>query len=442
MTSDTIIAPATPPGYGGVSLLRISGDLAEKISKKLSKREKPFKIQQSTLTSFYDNLGDKIDSGLVTFFKGPASYTGEDTIELSCHGNPIIVDQLISITCGFGARMAEPGEFTKRAFLNGKLDLVQAESVSKLIESQSILGAKINNKILAGGLSKKLQIIKNSIIKVLAELEFEFDISENELYRQNLITDSRKDINNNILSCSSLISTYSEGRIASNGARVVIYGNPNVGKSTLLNALLEKDRAITSSTPGTTRDTVESGLTLGGIPIVLVDTAGIRNANNKIESDGISRSYKEMENADLLINVKTNNETVSHKNHSEKEIIVYNKSDLDDAPETKPTTNTISISALLGDGVPDLKKLIKEKLTLKNSAESNIILTTRRQVAALNDCEQKLKNSLHHLNDKHPELELLSFELRDAINSIDVLLGKTTVDDILNKVFSGFCVGK
>lgn len=442
MTSDTIIAPATPPGYGGVSLLRISGDLAEKISKKLSKREKPFKIQQSTLTSFYDNLGDKIDSGLVTFFKGPASYTGEDTIELSCHGNPIIVDQLISITCGFGARMAEPGEFTKRAFLNGKLDLVQAESVSKLIESQSILGAKINNKILAGGLSKKLQIIKNSIIKVLAELEFEFDISENELYRQNLITDSRKDINNNILSCSSLISTYSEGRIASNGARVVIYGNPNVGKSTLLNALLEKDRAITSSTPGTTRDTVESGLTLGGIPIVLVDTAGIRNANNKIESDGISRSYKEMENADLLINVKTNNETVSHKNHSEKEIIVYNKSDLDDAPETTPTTNTISISALLGDGVPDLKKLIKEKLTLKNSAESNIILTTRRQVAALNDCEQKLKNSLHHLNDKHPELELLSFELRDAINSIDVLLGKTTVDDILNKVFSGFCVGK
>lgn len=442
MTSDTIIAPATPPGYGGVSLLRISGDLAEKISKKLSKREKPFKIQQATLTSFYDNLGDEIDSGLVTFFKGPASYTGEDTIELSCHGNPIIVDQLISITCGFGARMAEPGEFTKRAFLNGKLDLVQAESVSKLIESQSILGAKINNKILAGGLSKKLQKIKNSIIKVLAELEFEFDISENELYRQNLITDSRKDINNNILSCRSLISTYSEGRIASKGARVVICGNPNVGKSTLLNALLEKDRAITSSTPGTTRDTIESSLTLGGIPIVLVDTAGIRNANNKIESDGISRSYKEMENADLLINVKTNNETVSHKNHNEKEIIVYNKSDLDDAPETTPTTNTISISALLGDGVPDLKKLIKEKLTLKNSAESNIILTTRRQVAALNDCEQKLKNSLHHLNDKHPELELLSFELRDAINSIDVLLGKTTVDDILNKVFSGFCVGK
>ncbi|MDC0645984.1 tRNA uridine-5-carboxymethylaminomethyl(34) synthesis GTPase MnmE, partial [bacterium] len=181
MLSDTIIAPATPPGYGGVSLVRISGPISEEIAKSLAKKTKPFKDRVATLSSIYNLQDEKIDDAIITYFKTPSSYTGENVIEISCHGNPIIVDQIITSVCKMGARIAEPGEFTKRAFLNGKLDLVQAESVAAIIKSQSTKAARINHKILSGDLSNKLREIKDSILNVLAKLEFEFDISENEL---------------------------------------------------------------------------------------------------------------------------------------------------------------------------------------------------------------------------------------------------------------------
>ncbi len=266
MMSDTIVAPATPPGYGGVSVVRISGSLSTKLSKQICKRRSSFSPRRPTLSSVYNSAGEIIDNAVFTFFENPHSYTGEDVLEISCHGNPIVVDQIVSTICSSGARLADPGEFTKRAFLNGKMDLVQAESVSKLIESRSIEAANINSKILSGSLSKKLNTIKESIVGVLAELEFEFDISENESLTPSLITKSHKDINNNILACENLIDSYASGLLFNRGARVVIYGNPNVGKSTLLNALLEKDRAITSEVPGTTRDTVDADIVLGGMP--------------------------------------------------------------------------------------------------------------------------------------------------------------------------------
>ena len=203
MIFDTIVAPATPPGYGGVSIIRISGNLAEIILKKVSKKNISFLDRVATFSGFYNKSGEKIDDALITFFKNPSSYTGEDVVEISCHGNPFVVDQLVSVICNAGARIAEPGEFTKRAFLNGKLDLIQAESVSKLIGSRSIKAAEINNKIISGALSKKLKKIKESIIGVLAELEFEFDISEDELLRPNLINNSLNIINNSILKCIS-----------------------------------------------------------------------------------------------------------------------------------------------------------------------------------------------------------------------------------------------
>ena len=440
MMSDTIVAPATPPGYGGISIIRISGNLSIKLTKQICKRRSSFSHRRPTLSSVYNSDGKIIDNAIFTFFENHHSYTGEDVLEISCHGNPIVVDQIVSTICSFGARLAGPGEFTKRAFLNGKMDLVQAESVSKLIESRSIEAANINSKILSGSLSKKLNTIKESIVGVLAELEFEFDISENESLIPNLITKSHKVINNNILACENLIDSYASGLLFNRGARVVIYGNPNVGKSTLLNALLEKDRAITSEVPGTTRDTVDADIVLGGVPVTLIDTAGIRNATSGVESAGIKRSYDEIKHADLLINVVTGEDGVAKNIQTKKTVIVFNKIDIV-APSEK-LADAIPVSALFGDGISDLKNTIKNKLISKNTQGSDIVLTTRRQEIAITSCKNSLSASLKYLNKDAPELEIVAYELRDSINHIDALMGKTTVDDILNRVFSGFCVGK
>ena len=440
MMSDTIVAPATPPGYGGVSVVRISGSLSTKLSKQICKRKSSFSPRRPTLSSVYNSAGEIIDNAVFTFFENPHSYTGEDVLEISCHGNPFVVDQIVSTICSSGARLADPGEFTKRSFLNGKLDLVQAESVSKLIESRSIEAAKINSKILSGSLSKKLNTIKESIVSVLAELEFEFDISENESFVPGLINNSFNTIKNNIIVCETLIESYAGGRLLNHGARVVIYGNPNVGKSTLFNALLEKDRAITSEVPGTTRDTVDANIVLGGVPVTLIDTAGIRSTSSGVESAGIKRSFDEIKNADLLINVVTGEFGGSKKTQIKDTVIVFNKIDLV-APSEK-LTNIIPVSALLGDGINSLKKIIKEKLISKNTSGSDVVLTTRRQEIAITSCKNSLCASLKYLNKDAPELEIVAYELRDSINHIDALMGKTTVDDILNRVFSSFCVGK
>ena len=440
MIPDTIVAPATPPGYGGISVVRTSGSLSTKLSQQICKRRSSFSPRRPTLSSVYNTAGEIIDNAVLTFFEGPHSYTGEDVLEISCHGNPVIVDQIVSAVCSFGARLADPGEFTKRAFLNGRLDLIQAESVSKLIESRSAEAANVNSRILAGALSKKLNTIKESIVCVLAELEFEFDISENESVLPELVDNSFKVINNNILACETLVESYAGGRLLNRGARVVIYGNPNVGKSTLLNALLEKDRAITSELPGTTRDTVDVDIVVGGIPVTLIDTAGIRSTSSGVESAGIKRSLDEIKNADILINVITGEDGGSKKTQKKDTITVFNKIDLTAPP--KNLTNVVPVSALLGDGVGDLKKIIKEKLTSKNTPGSDTVLTTRRQVVAITGCKNSLIASLKHLKGGTPELEIVAFELRESVNYIDALMGKTTVDDILNKVFSGFCVGK
>ena len=440
MKPDTIVAPATPPGYGGVSIVRISGSASTGLVKKLCNRRSSFSHRKPTLSSVYGSTGKPIDDAVVTFFRGPNSYTGEDVLEVSCHGNPIIVDKIISTACHFGARLADPGEFTKRAFLNGKLDLVQAESVSQLIGSRSVEAARVNSKILSGSLSKKLSAIKESVVGSLAELEFEFDISENDLLTPGLVKKSNKSIKNNIIACDKLIDSYSGGRLLNRGARVVICGKPNVGKSTLLNAILEKDRAITSKTPGTTRDTVDADIVLGGVPVVLIDTAGIRNVDSGAEGDGIRRSFDEIKNADLLINVVTGESELIKGAQKIDTIVVFNKVDI--AAPPKNITDVLPVSALLGSGVVDLKKAITDKLISKNKSHAGVFLTTMRQKTAITRCKNSLKTALTRLNKKNPELEIVAFELRASLDHIDALLGKTTVEDVLNRVFSGFCVGK
>ena len=298
-SKDTIVAPSTPHGYGGLAVVRMSGDGALRIANQLLPKTNtaPLINRFATTLLAVTPDGDPLDDVVVTLFSGPNSYTGEDIIEISCHGSPAIVSSVVSFCVDFGCRIAEPGEFTRRAYLNGKLDLIQAESVASLIHSRSLDAAKLNVRMVRGSLSNKLINLREKLIDALSLLEFELDVSEDEVDAERLKAALSLLISVHEI-FSTLLKTYHDGRIISSGARIVLSGEPNVGKSTLLNTLLGKSRAITSDTPGTTRDTIEAYSVIGGIPVCFIDTAGIRETKNAIESDGVKRSLEEIETSD------------------------------------------------------------------------------------------------------------------------------------------------
>ena len=438
-TNDTIVAAATPYGRGGIAVVRMSGKMSMEIVEKISILNSPLEDRRPTNTDLIDGEKNKFDSSLITYFKNPSSYTGDDVIEISCHGSPAIVNTIIELCCKHGARIADPGEFTRRAFLNGKIDLIQAEAVAGLINSNSTACADLNQRILSGELSGRFGKIKNDIVEGLSFSEFELDISEGEL-----TLGSGKHVLKKLSSAHrelvSLLSSYQEGRMINKGATVAITGKPNVGKSTLYNALLNENRAIVNESPGTTRDTLEAFFTLGGVAINLVDTAGIREGLDEVEKEGIERAQKTVAAADIVLHV-VDSDTDSKTNHKNS-LFVRNKIDL--ALNTTPDKNNgrISVSAKTGAGVDNLKKKIIKTIGLAGSSSHNIYITTQRQRVAVEEAVRCLKNAIDLLSNKTLELELVSLEAREALSSIDGLLGKTTSEDILNTVFSGFCVGK
>ncbi|MBL7012793.1 MAG: tRNA uridine-5-carboxymethylaminomethyl(34) synthesis GTPase MnmE [Candidatus Marinimicrobia bacterium] len=444
--TDTIVAPSTPFGFGGLAVVRMSGDGVIPVAEKLIPRIKtnPLVDRVATTLLIVAPDGDPFDDVVVTLFCAPNSYTGENIIEISCHGSPAIVSSLVSFCVDFGCRLADPGEFTRRAFLNGKLDLIQAESVASLIHSRSLDAAKLNVRLVRGALSNKLTDLRKDLVEALSLVEFELDVSEDEADKDRL--EKAYSLLASVLDAfNGLLKTYHDGRILSSGARVVISGVPNVGKSTLLNVLLGKNRAITSDIPGTTRDTIEVNTVVGGIPVCYVDTAGIRNTENVIESDGVNRSVEEIETADLVLRVI---DSLSYPVDTTdvKRVIVLNKSDTFLKKELssflKKHNDVVSISAINENGIDELESAVLTGLLRKSFHTSDLYLTTSRQNNTIKDCRNNLDRIVSSWKKDTLVADILAFEVRETINGLDFLMGPTSADDVLDKMFNSFCVGK
>ena len=430
---DTVVACSTPFGSSAIAIVRISGPKVKKVVSLLQKKEKKFKHNTPFLSPLLDEDLSVFDEALINIFFGPSSYTGEDLAEISSHGNPIIIEKIISLSCLYGCRVAEPGEFTKRAYLNNKMDMSQAEAVSSLIASKSLAGTKLSYKNLGGELADQILSIKNNIISTIGEFEFNLDISEEDL-QPNLIKNSIKKIHALEKRLGLSLEGFKKTNLLTVGASVVIAGPTNAGKSTLFNHLLDKERAITSSVPGTTRDVLQDTINLGGVPVVLKDTAGIRKTKNTVEKIGVDKAFKQISSADVVIFLgKKPKKSIL----DERFIYVLNKIDL---KKKFSGDYDIKISALKGKNIKELTKMVLSLLSTRGK-DSNIILTSKRQVENIGGARDFLKKSVAGL-ERGKSLELVVEDLNSSLSFLDNITKKTTKDDILSSIFSSFCVGK
>ena len=447
--TDTYYSSATPPGHSAISIIRMSGPLCLKALCKITKKARKKIIPRNAiLTKLYSNNGHVIDMAVVTYYPAPFSYTGKDVVEISCHGSPVIVESVSLSLLKLGLRLSTPGEFTRDAFLNGKLDLVQAESVARLIQSKSQRAAEMNSRILQGDLTKKLFKIKECLVDALSMVEFELDISEEDRFRRGIKKHSLAKLKIAKEYCGSLITSYNEGRMYNKGLRIAILGRPNVGKSTLFNAIIERDRAITSKEPGTTRDTIDVSFSIGGIPVTLVDTAGIRESTDEIEKTGVERTMSEIKRCDLIV-VLSEADTESELQDSFSKvptIKAINKIDLLEKTKLSKLESTpngqLFISALKKTGIEKLKDEIYKKINFSEKNTADVFLTTQRQFNSLLECGENIDRAINLLARGSMVFDIVSVDIKSAVASLDILLGKTTADDILNNIFKNFCVGK
>ena len=441
---ETIAAIATPKGVGAISIVRVSGDRALEVAKKITKKD--LTPRYATLSKLYDYNNELIDIGLVIYFKAPFSFTGEDVVEFQCHGGYAISRLVLETLFRYGVRPAEAGEFTKRAFLNGKIDASQAEAIAKLIETRSREGAKLLSKQLEGDLAKFVDEVRDKLIEIMAYSEVFIDYAEEDL-PETMDKDIKKRLNNleTLLVKTLEASKRREGMLS--GYKVAIVGKPNVGKSSILNALLNTNRAIVSDIAGTTRDTIEEDVQIGEHLIRFVDTAGIRDAKDEIEKIGVERSKEAIKKSDIILAVfdatsftKEDEEILNLiKNEDKDIIIVINKIDKGIKIDLDKFKDFDILKISAKEDISLLTKKIEEILDRYNSEDTHILISTR-QIVAVENALKEIKDAREFLSTG--ELELFSYHIQNAIRDISTITKPFEYDEMLDKMFGSFCVGK
>jgi tRNA modification GTPase len=468
---DTIVAIATPPGRGGIGVVRLAGPEVLSIAQPMLRLKHALEPGRAVFGELVEpeptanevradvlvcpgerssTPSARIDEVVVTYFQKPHSYTTDDIIEISAHGSPVVLRHIVELALARGARLAEPGEFTMRAFLNGRIDLTQAEAIRDLIESQTLFQAKVAAQQLEGALSKRLQPIKQKLVELIALLEAGIDFAEDDV---SVLPPDQilKHIAEVQVPLAELAGSFAYGKIVHEGLTLAIVGRPNVGKSSLFNCLVERERAIVTATPGTTRDLVSETVAIGGIPVKLVDTAGIRRALDEAESIGIRKSMEALADADIVLVVVDGSQPLESDDcellaqvESRSAIAVQNKADLNGSQVSiiSNQLRTVRTSATTGLGIQELRAEILRHIGGDHTpqAESGFLTSIRHQ-SLVHGSMKALENAIQAVGNRVPH-EMLLLDLYSALRPLDEITGATTTDDILNLIFSTFCIGK
>lgn len=447
---DTIVAIATPPGRGGLGVVRLAGAEAVAIATRLLRPVHGAELRpaHATLAQLVDlATGERMDEVLATCFAAPHSYTTDDVVEISCHGAPVVLQRVVEMALELGARLAEPGEFTARAFLNGRIDLTQAEAVRDLIDAQTLYQAKIAARQLKGELSGVLRPVKDALLALIAEMEAGVDFAEDDVPVM-----AAAQIEASIAAVDArlapLEASFALGKLVHNGLTLAIVGRPNVGKSSLFNRLVERERAIVTAQPGTTRDLVTETVAIGGLPVRHVDTAGLRDALDEAESIGIRKSIEALADADLVLVVLDASAALSAADRElladvaeRAAIVVANKADLAADFSWSGALPLVKTSALTGEGIAELRAAILHAVRATGAGDGGALVTNLRQQQQVQAARGALAAASLSAHNKVPH-EMILLDLYGALRALDELTGATTVEDILNRIFSTFCIGK
>ena len=446
---DTIVAISTSVGEGAISIIRLSGHEALNIASKVFTKDLT-KVDSHTIHyGFITSNNEKIDEVLVSVMKAPKTFTREDIVEINCHGGIATTNKVLEVLLENGARLAEPGEFTKRAFLNGRIDLLEAEATMDLISSKAESARKISINTLTGETSNLIKNLRSELVKIISNIEVNIDYPEYEdievLTNESILPDIKKFKEK----LEEIIKKSEDSKVIKEGIRVGIIGRPNVGKSSLLNSLLEEEKAIVTDVPGTTRDIVEGSLIVSGIPLNIIDTAGIRKTEDTVEKIGVEKSLKIIDTSDLLIYILNNNEEITEeekkileKTKNKKRIIVVNKIDLKTKLDKKLLDSYIEISVKENIGIDKIKDEIKRLFNIGEISTNDMTyLSNARSIALLKKSLNNINDAINEINNNNP-IDIVELSLKESWNNLGEVIGETYTDELLDELFSRFCLGK